>query len=84
MIDFEGRSDSRAESFVNGICMHLVWNANIKPTKPMTDSHNKTPLLRFLEVFYPVEANAILSKIYDRERGLPRNERIGAAFITPI
>jgi hypothetical protein len=84
LIDFESRSDSRAESFVNGVCMHLVWNANIKPTKPMTDSHKKTPLLRFLEVFYPIEASAILSKVYDRERGLPPNKRIGATFITPI
>jgi hypothetical protein len=84
LIDFEGRPDSRAESFVNGVCMHLVWNANIRPTKPMTDSHEKTPLLRFLEVFYPVEAKSILSKIYDRERGLPPHERIGAKFISPI
>lgn len=84
LLDFESRSDSRAESFVNGVCMHLVWNANIRPTKPMTDSHKRTPLLRFLEVFYPVEANSILSKIYDRERGLPLNERIGATFISPI
>jgi hypothetical protein len=84
LIDFEKRSDSRAESFVNGVCMHLVWNANIRPTKPMTDSHEKTPLLRFLEVFYPIEAKAILSKIYDRERGLPLHEKIGATFITPI
>lgn len=84
LVDFESRSDSRAESFVNGVCMSLVWNANIRPTKPMTDSHKKTPLLRFLEVFYPVEANAILSKIYDRERGLPLHERIGATFISPI
>jgi hypothetical protein len=83
LIDFESRSDSRAESFVNGVCMSLVWNANIKPTKPMTDSHKKNPLLRFLEVFYPVESNSILSKIYDRERDLPQNERIGAKFITP-
>lgn len=83
LIDFEARSDSRAESFVNGVCMHLVWNANIRPTKPMTDSHGKTPLLRFLEVFYPIEASAILSKIYDRERGLPLHKRIGATFIPP-
>lgn len=84
LVDFENRSDSRAESFINGVCMGLVWNANIRPTKPMTDSHKKTPLLRFLEVFYPVEANAILSKIYDRERGLSLHERIGATFISPI
>ncbi len=84
LLDFESPSDSHAESFVNGVCMHLVWNANIRPTKPMTDSYKKKPLLRFLEVFYPVEANAILSKIYDRERGLPLNKRIGATFISPI
>lgn len=82
-IDFESRSDSRAEAFVSGVCMHLVWSANIRPTKPMTDSRKKTPLLRFLEVFYPVEANTILSKIYDRERSLPLNERIGATFFSP-
>ena len=84
LIEIESRSDSRAEFFVNHVCMHLVWNANIRPTKPMTDSREKTPLLRFLEVFYPVEAKAILSKIYDRERGLPLTERIGAKFISPI
>lgn len=83
LIDFEGRPDSRAEFFVNGVCMYLAWNANIRPTKPITDSLEKTPLLRFLEVFYPVEAKAILSKVYDRERGLPAHERIGAKFITP-
>lgn len=83
LIDFESRPDSRAESFVNGVCMSLAWNANIRPTKPMTDSLEKTPLLRFLEVFYPVEAKAILSKIYDRERGLPTDEKIGAKFISP-
>lgn len=83
LIDFEGRPDSRAENFVNGVCMHLAWNANIKPTKPMTDSLARKPLLRFLEVFYPVEAKAILSKVYDRERGLPTHERIGAEFISP-
>lgn len=83
LIDFEGRPDSRAEFFVNAVCMHLTWNANIRPTKPMTDSLEKNPLLRFLEVFYPVEAKAILSKIYDRERGLPMDERIGATFISP-
>jgi len=83
LIDFEGRPDSRAESFIHGVCMYLAWNANIRPTKPMTDSLEKTPLLRFLEVFYPVEAKAILSKVYDRERGLPTHERIGAKFISP-
>jgi hypothetical protein len=83
LIDFEGRPDSRAESFVNGVCMYLAWNANVRPTKPMTDSLEKTPLLRFLEVFYPVEAKSILSKIHDRERGLPTHERIGAKFISP-
>jgi len=83
LIDFEGRPDSRAESFVNGVCMYLVWNANIRPTKPKFDSQEKTPLLRFLEVFYPVEAEAILSRIYDRERGLLTHERIGAKFISP-
>lgn len=81
LIDFEGRPESRAESFVNGVCMFLAWNANIRPTKPMTDSLEKTPLLRFLEVFYPVEAKAILSKVYDRERSLPAHEMIGAQFI---
>lgn len=83
LIDFEGRPDSRAESFVNGVCMYLVWNANIRPTKPMSDSQEKSPLLRFLEVFYPVEAKAILSRIYDRERGLPTDEKIGAKFMSP-
>ncbi|UVK84841.1 hypothetical protein LOY46_09205 [Pseudomonas sichuanensis] len=83
LIDFGERSDSRAEAFVNGVCMHLVWSANIRPTKPTTDSYKKTPLLRFLEVFYPVEASSILAKIYDQERGLPSNRRIGATFIAP-
>lgn len=84
VIDFGDRPDSRAEAFVNGVCMHLVWIANIKPTKPMTDSHNKKPLLRFLEVFYPIESHSVLSKIYDRERGLPPEKRIGATFLAPI
>lgn len=84
VIDFGDRPESRAEAFVNGVCMSLVWTANIKPTKPMTDSHNKNPLLRFLEVFYPVEAHSVLSKIYDRERTLPPEKRIGATFLAPI
>jgi len=83
LMDFEGRPESRAESFVNGVCMCLVWHADIRPTKPMSDSLEKSPLLRFLEVFYPVEAKAILSRIYDRERGLPTDEKIGAKFISP-
>lgn len=83
LMDFEVRPDSRVEYFVNGVCMYLVWNANIRPTKPMSDSQEKSPLLRFLEVFYPVEAKAILSRIYDRERGLPTDKKIGAKFISP-
>ncbi|WP_421557858.1 hypothetical protein [Pseudomonas canadensis] len=84
VIDFDRRSESVAESFVTGVCANLVWNANIKPTKAMTDSHKKTPLLRFLEVFYPDEASAILAKLHDRERGLPQHKRIGATFIPPV
>ncbi|WP_122422951.1 hypothetical protein [Pseudomonas viridiflava] len=84
LIDFESRSYTSAESFVHGVCMSLVWNANIRPTKPMTDSAEKTPLLRFLEVFYPSEANSILSRVYDRERKLPQSKRIGATFIPPL
>ena len=83
VIDFDRRSESVAESFVTGVCTHLIWNANIKPTKAMFDSGEKTPLLRFLEVFYPDEAGAILAKLYDRERSLPQHERIGATFIPP-
>lgn len=83
VIDFDRRSESVAESFVTGVCSHLIWNANIKPTKAMFDSGEKTPLLRFLEVFYPDEASAILAKLYDRERSLPQHERIGATFIPP-
>ena len=83
-IDFNERSHSRAEAFVTGVCMHLVWNAGIKPTKPVTDSGDKTPLLRLLEVFFPIEARFVLSKIYDRDRSLPAEKKIGGTFIKPV
>lgn len=83
LLDFDRRSESIAESFVTGVCRSLIWNANIKPRPPMTDSHKKTPLLRFLEVFYPDDASAILAKVHDRERDLPLHKRMGATFIPP-
>ena len=83
-VNFAKRSDSQAEQFVVSVCNSLVWHANIKPTKPLTDSRQKTPLLRFLEVFYPTEAKSILSKIYDKERRAPDAQKIGASFIKPV
>ncbi|MGI2068179.1 hypothetical protein [Shewanella sp. MF08487] len=83
-INFAKRSDSKAEQFIVTVCYSLVWHANIKPTKPLTDCRQKTPLLRFLEVFYPIEAASILSKIYDKERQTPEGLKIGASFIKPV
>lgn len=83
-VNFAKRSDSKAEQFIVSVCNSLVWHANIKPTKPLTDSRQKTPLLRFLEVFYPTEAKSILSKIYDKERHTPEGQKIGASFIKPV
>lgn len=83
-VNFPKRSDTKAEQFVVSVCNSLVWYANIKPTKPLTDSRQKKPLLRFLEVFYPTEAKSILSKIYDKERRVPDAQKIGASFIEPV
>lgn len=83
-LEKDKRSLTQAEFFVSSVCDSLVWQADIKPTKPTTDSQKKTPLLRFLEVFYPKEARQVLSKVYDRERKLPNTEKIGATFIPPL
>ncbi|WP_407332747.1 hypothetical protein [Enterovibrio sp. 27052020O] len=77
------RSPSRAESFVLSVCNHLVWEANIKPTKPLYPSGEKTPLLRFIEVFFPLEGQAVLSSIYEKQKRCPEENRIGAKF-TPV
>ncbi|MCB2382545.1 hypothetical protein KV201_10185 [Shewanella sp. SR1] len=82
-LNFSKRFGTKAEQFVIGVCDSLVWNAGIKPTKPLTDSKQKTPILRFLEVFYPLEAIAILSKIYEQERHALIDQKIGATFIKP-
>jgi len=82
-LNFSKRRSTKAEQFVISVCNSLVWNAGIKPTKPLTDSRQRTPLLRFIEVFYPLEARAILSKIYDQERHTPIDQKIGATFIEP-
>ncbi|EOV6284758.1 hypothetical protein ACOQ0N_004708 [Vibrio parahaemolyticus] len=79
--DFTDRSPSRAESFVLSVCNNLVWEANIKPTKPLTSSGDKSPLLRFIEVFFPVEGQVALSSIYEKQKRLPEENRIGAKFI---
>lgn len=80
-IDFGERSPSRAESFVLSICNNLSWIAKIKPRKPFTDAGCKTPLLRFVEVFFPSEGKVALSSIYEKEKRKLPIEKIGAKFI---
>ncbi|WP_192979913.1 hypothetical protein [Pseudomonas sp. EggHat1] len=82
-IDYDKRPDSCAESFVHSVCMNLIWNANIRPTRALTDSHQEKPLLRFLKVFYPADSEGILARLYDRERSLLPDQRIGSTFISP-
>ncbi|EKO3802608.1 hypothetical protein [Vibrio harveyi] len=79
--DLTNRCPSRAESFVLSLCNHLVWEANIKPTKPITSSGEKSPLLRFIEVFFPIEGQAALSSIYEKQKRLPAENKIGGKFI---
>lgn len=80
-VDYPNRSPSQAESFVDATCNHLVWFANIKPTRPMNSLGKKTPFLRFLEVFFPFEAEPILSSLYEKQKRLPIEKRIGGMFI---
>lgn len=79
--DLTDRCPSRAESFVLSVCNHLVWEANIRPTKPLTSSGDKSPLLRFIEVFFPTEGQAALSSIYEKQKRLSEENRIGGKFI---
>lgn len=80
-VDHHDRSPSKAESFVLGTCNNLVWFANIKPTRAINSSGGKTPFLRFLEVFFPFEAEPILSSLYEKQKRLPMEKRIGGTFI---
>lgn len=75
------RPHSAVERFINSICSFLVWFADIKPTKAVTESGDKTPLLRFLEVFYPLEAEAALSSLYEKQKRAAPHEKIGSSFI---
>ncbi|OED62450.1 hypothetical protein A165_12750 [Vibrio tasmaniensis ZS-17] len=79
--DFTDRGPSQAESFVLSVCNHLVWEANIKPTKPLASTGEKSPLLRFIEVFFPLEGQLALSSIYEKQKRLPEADRIGEKFI---
>ncbi|HCG6405159.1 TPA: hypothetical protein NJ169_004507 [Vibrio parahaemolyticus] len=76
-----GRPQSSVENFVNGVCNSLIWFGGIKPTKPLTDGGQKTPLLRFLEVFYPFEAEFALSSLYEKNKRAPASEKVGASFL---
>ncbi|WP_318435898.1 hypothetical protein [Photobacterium leiognathi] len=76
-----GRPQSSVEFFVNSVCDSLIWFGGIKPTKPLTDSGQKTPLLRFLEVFYPFEAESALSRLYEKNKRAPASEKVGASFL---
>ena len=80
--DSVSRPQFGAENFVNGVCNSLIWFGNIKPSKPLTDSGTKSPLLRFLEVFYPFEAESALSSLYEKNKRAPASEKIGASFLS--
>ncbi|EAQ55418.1 MULTISPECIES: hypothetical protein [Vibrio] len=80
-VDLHDRSPSKAESFVLGTCNNLIWFANIKATRTIDSSGGKTPFLRFLEVFFPFEAEPILSSLYEKQKRLPIEKRIGGTFI---
>lgn len=73
---------SSVENFVESVCGCLVWFGEIKPTKPVTDAGDKTPLLRFLEIFYPLEAEATLSRLYEKQKKLAPNKKIGSSFLS--
>ena len=74
------RPQSSVENFVSGVCGFLVWFGDIKPTRPINPSGSKTPLLRFLDVFYPSEAEAALSSLYEKQKRALPSEKIGSGF----
>lgn len=75
------RPQSSVENFISGVCNSLIWFGNIKPTKPRTSGGQKTPLLRFLEVFYPFEAEPALSSLYEKQKRASSSEKLGASFL---
>ncbi|WP_438462135.1 hypothetical protein [Marinomonas sp. PE14-40] len=76
--------NSSAENFVKDVCGFLMWYANIKPTKAITDTGDKTPLLRFLEVYYPFEAEVALSSLYEKEKRAAPHDKIGSSFMPVV
>ncbi|WP_370598897.1 hypothetical protein NMD15_07015 [Plesiomonas shigelloides] len=71
---------SRAEFFVLSVCGDLLWHANIKITKPLQSSGDKSPLLRFIEVFFLLEGYSALSSIYEKQKRMPALDKIGGRF----